>query len=1021
MNSTRTLLWMVLLGMGWVGAIPAQERPTSESGPVSPQKGVVWKPTASWLAAKRDGVATAGSRLVILVSGDGAPKSVTALQGLLEAEAFGGWHGELLERTQLEAVLREQQLTTSFGEANGIKLGQVAQADFLLLVSVESNRVRCRVNQFPSTVVVAEFDLPSAVDDRIAKQIALRSFRAMGERSRDVNRISIAIGSFLVDDPFSKYTDLDQNLHGSLREQLAKLDRVDITERFHPSQLLREFELGRAGLVPSTMAQLTAPASDILIVGDIQPSAKQDLNSKEIELNFRVRVISPTGLFDAFDVSFQQLGADAKQATDQITRAVQKKVRSLPESLARKTGSAGLDSEYALLKQRVFKLLPSPPKEDGNFHSKGSYRGSGQWGTPVVIQRTLRAVENALLLKEDDSQVLVCVIPLLIEMATQETPNRRIEKPSPRQKALMELSCDYIETALALDFNENTRGVAYETLFSREDYWYVTPDRMRRFAERMVREGTEGGWFPHQVDWPRIRLLEHTPDLNTKIAMFQAARRDKSVLPWVQFEMMERSAYHFHDLIHHNGSPEQLSASAGRLRELAAELEQEPAPFSKGMAAFLNVFVSFFSQPRDPKWVPEIKAAIELIPAVASDLGKEFDRVRYAQRVNQFIVWSRYPKLTDETLELTERYVVSQAKMENFGDSTLTESCTVLLPEYDRQEKYAEGIALLTPILEQYNWGGSSDYDRMKLARWRNHFERALSKRSEIPSSRLVEIALSGGKGEFNVKKVVSAFDRVWALRCDYFLQDHVGEVFVVSPTETKGVPVDGISKRVTDMAASKDQLAIATIDNGLYLLDRTGKVSKHLKPGDSPLPSIMVRTVAANDSRFLLGIPGVVATTGYSSYFIYDLDPQANTLKRTEARVDYHTYYQTRFDKLSDKVVAQNWNERFYEANGERMTFRRNPVRKAIHTVTVTDSANKIVFKHTGFDLNYVYDFAYWQGRLVFATGNGLYVARPNTDRLVCVLNELDLQFFSLCPVGDALFIGTNRGLHRLDAGVLD
>jgi hypothetical protein len=52
--------------------------------------------------------------------------------------------------------------------------------------------------------------------------------------------------------------------------------------------------------------------------------------------------------------------------------------------------------------------------------------------------------------------------------------------------------------------------------------------------------------------------------------------------------------------------------------------------------------------------------------------------------------------------------------------------------------------------------------------------------------------------------------------------------------------------------------------------------------------------------------------------------------------------------------------------------------------------------------------------------SGDGLYAAKLNTDSLTCVLSELDLEFFSLCPVGDKLFLGTNHGLHRLDANAL-
>jgi hypothetical protein len=181
-----------------------------------------------------------------------------------------------------------------------------------------------------------------------------------------------------------------------------------------------------------------------------------------------------------------------------------------------------------------------------------------------------------------------------------------------------------------------------------------------------------------------------------------------------------------------------------------------------------------------------------------------------------------------------------------------------------------------------------------------------------------------------------------------------------------------------------------------------------------------MVRTLATDGTRFFLGLPGRNDQTGYGVYFQYELDPQAGTLKKTETKMGYHAYYQMRFDKSANRVVPQTWDDRVYEADGARWTFRRTPIRDAIHRVTVTDCTNKPIFTHIGFDLNYVYDFASWQDRLVFATGSGLYVALPGTDKLSCVMNDLDLEFFSLCPVGDKLFVGTNRGLHRIDAEVL-
>ena len=49
-----------------------------------------------------------------------------------------------------------------------------------------------------------------------------------------------------------------------------------------------------------------------------------------------------------------------------------------------------------------------PPQPSGNFFEKDGYRGPWQSGKPAEIERTMRAVENALLLKGDDAQLLVC-------------------------------------------------------------------------------------------------------------------------------------------------------------------------------------------------------------------------------------------------------------------------------------------------------------------------------------------------------------------------------------------------------------------------------------------------------------------------------------------------------------------------------------------------------------------------------------------------------------------------------------
>lgn len=1000
---------------------------TAKSEPAQPATSVKWKPTASWLAGRSERNQL-GPRLAILVSGfDKNRPQALAIQGLLEAEAFASWHGELMERVQLQALLDEQTLGATLTEANAIKLGKLTQADYLLLVDFQDNRVRCRVNQFPTTTVVTEFDIASASEDRISKQIAFRAFRAIAERSRDPNRVSVAIGSFLIDDPFSNYLDLDPKLHVALRERLSKLARIDLAERFHPTQLLREFELARAGLVPSVVAQLTAPASDVLIVGEVQPTTKQPLDKKDIELQFRIRVILSTGLFESFDVTLVQPKLDPALVADKVVQSIQQLVTRLPQELPRRADAEGLPAEYATLKKLAFRTLLSKPQASGNFFEKHGYRGPSQSGKREEVERAMRAVENVMLLKGDDQQLLVCAAALIYELA-RETPNDQFQKPTPRQKAMLNQGCDYIETALALDFNYNTRGFAYSAM-SAEGYWQVVPERIRPIVERIVREGVDGGWYPFEVEYSRLKLLDKAPDLQSKIDLFRSANRDKSLKPEQRIRLLQTVLRDYLLSLNAKADADLLGRKIRQLRQLADELIDDGSAMSRGMGLYVNLFSSFHSQPRDPAWQDELRKAIDVIPDMAKELGPEFPKSGYSLWIYAIVSATVFPD-RPETREFLQRYVMQQHAVQNYrGDSNLSYSILRLLPMLDSDDDRNLMLEIVTRTLEKYNTGGSADFDRMKLARWYKHLQQGLA--SEKPwQISLVDIPLKSGTDlpaqlsgvpyATRVKKVIWAFDKIWALQCDYWLSDRTGEVYVADLNGQTSTRINGLSERVTDIAASDDQLAVASIDSGLSLLSPTGKILRHLRPGDSPLPTPMVRTVTSDGSRFLIGLPGRNDQTGYGVYFIYELDSQAGTLNQTETKLDYHSYYQTRFDKPKGRVESQTWARRVDEANGHRFTLKVEEVNAAIHQATVTDDAEKPVFRYKGFELNYVYDFITWQDHLVFATGNGLYVARPGSDTLTCLLSELDLEFFSACPVGDKLFLGTNRGLHYIHAADL-
>jgi hypothetical protein len=214
----------------------------------------------------------------------------------------------------------------------------------------------------------------------------------------------------------------------------------------------------------------------------------------------------------------------------------------------------------------------------------------------------------------------------------------------------------------------------------------------------------------------------------------------------------------------------------------------------------------------------------------------------------------------------------------------------------------------------------------------------------------------------------------------------------------------------------------VATIDRGLFLLDatasgdpRTSENVQCLDPTNSPLPSEKIRTVATEGGRFFLGLPG----KGF--YHVYELDPNTKTLRDIESKLSYHAYYQTKYDRTERRLMVQTWDERTFEDGGKTLRLKRTPLRDAVHVTTITDDTGRTLFAHEGVELNYVYDFVRWHDKLVFATGNGLYAVWPEECQLRCVMNELELEFFSLCGVGKDLYVGTNQGLLCINHRLLD
>jgi hypothetical protein len=153
------------------------------------------------------------------------------------------------------------------------------------------------------------------------------------------------------------------------------------------------------------------------------------------------------------------------------------------------------------------------------------------------------------------------------------------------------------------------------------------------------------------------------------------------------------------------------------------------------------------------------------------------------------------------------------------------------------------------------------------------------------------------------------------------------------------------------------------------------------------------------------------------SQTLLYRLDPAGGRISATDLKWSSHTYWRLKGGAANRAAIAQTWSQRTATVDGKQLTLSVEESNGAVKDVTVTRDDGQVLLKYRGYELSYVFDFMVWQGQLVFATGNGLYVSRPGSNQLRCILSEPDLLLLSSCIVGDQLVLGTSKGVYSLDA----
>ena len=927
------------------------------------------------------------------------------LQSLVELEFLNNWKGELLERKDLKFLLKEMKLSVTLSESSvDVKLGEMLHVDYFVLVTIQNDMAVSVVNKFPEATVISEAVYRNQLNEEsLARRIAVHSLKAMNEYELDKTKIHVSIGSFTYEDPFRQYSSVSDTIHNFLRERLAQHPKVTLTERYFPSHLLKEYDLTRSGFTKSVNANICAPPADIVIVGQFVPQDIQQLKSDDRVLDFEVTFLSPTGLFTKTTVSFSVSSKNIRFAGLQIEKALLGIVGQVQEMLPRRAQHHYNKVEFSTFKEQALKLIPSGYStiQDGSPESPSSDDIQREY------ERALRAIENALLFDGQDTELMVRAGYLLSRMVDKKARTLYHKKDDPayrdeyeRVKAISAASLDYIENAYLLNSNKMTRN-AYASC-GNVGYRKLFPIRIPRMLQHVVDSGTDGGWSDYNMNKAMSALFFGSEDIDQLTRMFTAltCSKQKGNNPSL-YQIVRMFGYIKQFVIKHRNDPEVTKKAI----EFVNSLMVNESAIMKALGHYLRGVIYYIIESNSKASLAQFSIVVDLIPDIYEVYGKDFYSSSFSDYVCEILDQHLYPKqdsLTDELLAICLKYITTQLQIKYYHNAWIKGCLKHVLPELYRRGEYEEGHALVSEVLTHIPNHGN-DYAYGRIIRWKNEFQFRLSQKPRLRLLDLVSIDISEVRGKTRVHRLVYAFNKIWGVNCNIHIQAKFGRLFNLPADSTKAKFFRQIDGVISDIDYSSGYIGVATINCGVFFLDRDGRTAKNYTRQNSMLPTNNVRAICSDGETFYLGLRGKERGQFLD---VHELNPEKDTIKNSRQRISCHP---ARW--FHGMIIKQDFRHRTRSDGDIGLEYTRRGSRS-----TVTDHQNNILLGYEGSDLCCVYDLVLWHGVLVFATENGLLVSEPESNIIRCVLNEVDLALYSLCAVDQHLFVGTNRGLFRID-----
>lgn len=950
------------------------------------------------------------SSLAVLVSSQPEKKKLAEdLEALLEAEMSVQWPGNLVERAKLDKILKELKMSSSglIDNEDQLRISEMLHFDCLLSVKVEADSVVTTVSLFPSTKLICEKTYTKRLKaPSLAVKIVADSIRAIREYNRNPGVPQLSIGSFYIVDPHLQYLKFSKKIGEQLREKLVGNKEVILTERLLPSDLLKEFDLVRGGITKYIARNLSAPPSDILLYGEYKLTPEQDLKSPDVEFEFELFAVSPTGLCKDRSVKFLCNRNNPQAVTQRALELIEKAANEVSQKLASGQKRSFSEKEFQEFKKQAFRLMPNPPLDEGVFFRRGSYRGCSQYGIPDELERAFRMLECAMLFKGDDTQVLVCAATVLKAMTK---PYRNVFKGSESTKAnLLNASWDIIERAYNLDSNWNTRGFYYGFGLSRSR----SPSQKLEVAQHIWNDRHSQLWHPHQIKLVFSTLLASEKDYEKKCETFLEA--------FSEYDKDAKGARFLFTLPNVFKETNGIAQTIAQKKDLAQRLLNEGSDCAKavGHLRYLAIYSDIKNVENKneyaKKYEKQLLVCVDLIPKFSDRYGKRFTMASCAfhEYLRQYPQIQKKYSLKSDPFDLMEKYISAQMKRGNYNafDASMLDQ---LIPSMWDRGRYEQGYKLISQFLENYKVGGGGDYKRMKYSRQLRLFESKIDSKTTRGLDQLKKINYSGKNSDW-VTKVVLSNGNIFGICCSSY-QYRNGRVFRLIPGRKQADIFDEISGNVRDIACTDNFVGAVTQKKGLYLIKQNDLKVSQFTPENSSLPNVWVRLICESGNEFFIASPD---KENYYTH-VYRLDPEKMKISQTDTKFVTHMYWRLKANTLKSEksvVIPQTWHHRTFVTADETLEFSCDRQNRAVKDVVVKNDKRGQLLSYKGYELSYVYDFVSWNGVLVFATGNGLYASVPGTNELQGLISDPDMSFFSLCPYKDGMYIGTSKGLYWLD-----